>query len=40
MALQHLSVRVEAGVAQFGDLLRQEFHTVRRVTEDDGLVDL
>lgn len=33
-------MRVEAGIAQFGDLLRQKFDSVRGVTEDDRLVDL
>ena len=33
-------MRVEARVAQFSDFLGQEFDTIGRVTEDDGLVDL
>lgn len=33
-------MRVEARVTQLGDLLGQEFDSVRRVTEDDRLVDL
>lgn len=33
-------MRVEAGVALFGDFLGQEFDAIRRVTEDDRLVDL
>lgn len=38
--LQHLCVRVEARVSELGNLFRQELHTVGRVTENDGLVDL
>lgn len=38
--LGHLSVTVEARVAQFGDLLGEQLDTVGRVAEDDGLVDL
>lgn len=40
MLLSHLRVNVVTGVADFGDLLRQQFHTLSRVAEDDGLVDL
>lgn len=38
--LIHTSMYVETGVAQLCDLLSQEFHTVGRVAEDDGLIDL
>ena len=38
--LVHLGVDVEARVAEVGDLLRQQLHSLRRVAEDDGLVDL
>lgn len=38
--LGHLGVAVEAGIAQFGDLLGEQLYTVRRVAEDDRLVDL
>ena len=38
--LEHLSVRVEARVAQFRDFLSEKLHPSRTVTEDDGLVDL
>lgn len=40
VVLEHLGVRVEARVAEFGDLLGEEFDAVGRVAEDDGLVDL
>ena len=38
--LHHLSVDVEAGVAQQSDLLGQQLHSLGGVTEDDRLVDL
>lgn len=38
--LQHLGMRVEARVSEFRDLLSQQFNTVSRVAENDGLVDL
>lgn len=38
--LVHLGVNVEAGVAEFSDLLGKQFHSLGRVTEDDRLVDL
>ena len=38
--LSHLGVNVETGVAQLSDLLRQQFHSLDRVAEDDALVDL
>jgi len=38
--LQHLCVRIEARVSELGNLFSQELHTVGRVAENDGLVDL
>lgn len=38
--LIHLGMNVEAGVAELGDLLGKQFHSLSRVTEDDRLVDL
>ena len=38
--LVHLGVDVEARVAELGDLLGQQLDSLRRVTEDDRLVDL
>lgn len=38
--LDHAGMRVEARVAEFGDLLSEEFDAVCRVAEDDRLVDL
>lgn len=38
--LIHLGMNVEAGVAELGDLLGKQFHSLGRVTEDDRLVDL
>ena len=38
--LQHLGVNVKAGVAKLCDFLCQQLHTVHRVAEDDGLIDL
>lgn len=40
VSLEHLGVRVEARVSELGDLLCEEFDSVRGVAEDDGLVDL
>ena len=40
VALHHLGMDVEARVSQLGDLLGQQLHTIHRVAEDDGLVDL
>jgi len=40
VVLQHSRVRVEAGVAKLSNLLGKKFDAIRRVTEDDGLVDL
>lgn len=38
--LEHASVRVEARVAKFGNLLGEKLNTGGRVAEDDGLVDV
>lgn len=38
--LSHLGVDVETGVAKLGDLLGQKLHSLRRVAEDYGLIDL
>ncbi len=38
--LVHLGVNVEARVSELRDLLGQQLHTLRRVAEDDRLVDL
>ena len=40
VGLEHFGVRVEARVAELGDLFGKEFDTVGRVAEDDRLVDL
>lgn len=40
VGLEHLCVRVEARVAELGNLLGEQLHSVRRVAEDDRLVDL
>ena len=40
VCLEHLCVRVEARVAELGDLLGEQLDSVRRVAEDDRLVDL
>ena len=40
VGLGHLGVDVVARVAQLRDLLGQELHALRRVAEDDRLVDL
>jgi hypothetical protein len=40
MGLEHLGVRIEARVAQLGDLFGQQLDTVGGVAKDDGLVDL
>ena len=40
IVLQHLGMGVEAGVSQFGNLFREQLHTVGGVAENDGLVDL
>ena len=38
--LVHAGVDVEARVAELSDLLGEQLHSLGRVTEDDGLVDL
>lgn len=38
--LLHPSMTIETGVAQFGDFFGEQFDTVGRVAEYDGLVDL
>jgi len=38
--LEHFGVRIEAGVAEFGDFLGQKFDSIGGIAEDDGLVDL
>lgn len=40
VALKHLGMNVEARVAKLCDFLGQQLHTVHRVAEDYGLVDL
>lgn len=40
VSLLHAGVNVVAAVAQLGDLFRQQLNTLRRVAEDDRLVDL
>ena len=40
VCLEHFRVRVEAGESELGDFLREELDAVRRVAEDDRLVDL
>lgn len=40
IVLQHLSVRIEAGVSKFGYLLRKQLHSICGVAENDGLIDL
>ena len=38
--LQHLSVRVKAGISKLGNFLRKQLHSVSGVAENNGLVDL
>lgn len=40
IVLQHLGMRVKAGVSKFGDLFCEQLHTVCGVAENDGLVYL
>ena len=40
MSLCHLGVDVEAAEPKLGDLLGQKLNSLRRVAEDDRLVDL
>ena len=39
VGLLHLGVDVEAGVSQLRDFFCQQFHTINRVAEDNGLID-
>ncbi len=38
--LQHTSVRVEAGIVQFGDLLSEKLDAISGIAKDDRLIDL
>lgn len=38
--LRHSSVNIVTGITKFGNLLREQFNTLSRVAEDNGLVDL
>lgn len=38
--LHHLCVNVKARIPQLGDFLGKKLHSLSRVAEDDGLVDL
>ncbi len=40
MSLKHLSVGVEARIAELGDFLGEELDSIGGVAEDDGLIDL
>jgi hypothetical protein len=40
VGLLHLGVDIEAGVSQLRDFFCQQFHTINRVAEDDGLIDI
>ena len=40
VGLEHFGMDVETGVAQLCDFLGQQLHTVHRVAEDNGLIDL
>ena len=40
IVLEHTGVRIEAGVSKLCNLLCKEFDPIRRVTEDNRLVDL
>ena len=40
MVLQHLCMNIEARIAKLCNLLGQQFHSIHRVAENDGLVDL
>lgn len=40
VGLLHPSVNVVTAVAQLGNLFRQQFDTLRRIAEDDRLIDL
>lgn len=40
VVLQHTSVRVEAGIVQFGDLLGEKLDAIRGIAKDNRLIDL
>ena len=40
VVLQHTSVGVEARVVEFSDFLSKKLNAIRRIAEDDGLIDL
>jgi hypothetical protein len=40
VGLQHFGMRVEARIAEFSDLLGQEFDSVGGITKDDRLINL
>src|SRR4051812_31061832 len=40
VGLEHFGMAVKARITKFGDLLGEKLYTVRRVTKDDGLIDL
>ena len=40
VVLQHTSVGVEARVIEFSDFLSKKLNAIRRIAEDDGLIDL
>ena len=40
MGLRHFGVDVVAGIAQFGDLFGEQFHTLGGITENDTLINL
>ena len=40
VALKHFGMDVETGVAKLSDLFGQQLHSVDRIAENDGLVDL
>ena len=40
VGLEHFGVRVEAGISAFGDSFREEFDSICRIAEYDGLIDL
>lgn len=40
IVLQHFGMRVEAGISKLGYFLCKQLHSVCRVAENDGLIDL
>jgi hypothetical protein len=40
VVLKHTRMRVEAGISKLSDLLSEKLDTVRRITENDGLINL